>query len=209
MSEHFNNLFTSIGQDLQKNIHPTKKYFPDYVKAPNIDTFCISTKIHKEISGLIKNMKNSKSSGPNRTPKNVLKEIHETISIPLSTLINKSFITRVFRNMCRVVKVVPIFKSEARLLCNNYRPTSLLSNTGKIIETLIHLKIDLFLKACNCYYTFQIGFRINFLTNNDLILTVGNIQTLLDDVKYSACVFVDLKKAFNTGDHNIILKKLD
>ena len=36
-----------------------------------------------------------------------------------------------------------------------------------------------------------------------------NIQTQLDDGKYSAGVFVDLKKAFDTFDHNILLKKLD
>ena len=39
ISEHFNNIFTSIGQDLQKNVAPTKKPFSDYLKAPNTDTF--------------------------------------------------------------------------------------------------------------------------------------------------------------------------
>ena len=38
---------------------------------------------------------------------------------------------------------------------------------------------------------------------------VENIQTLLNDGKYSAGLFVDLKKAFDTVDHNILLKKLD
>ena len=209
ISEYFNNFFTSIGQDLQKNIAPTRKHFSDYLKAPSADTFYISPTTRKEISDLIKTLKNSKSLGPNSIPRNILKEIHETISIPLSTLINKSFTTGVFPNMCKIAKVVPIFKSETRLLCNNYRPISLLSNIGKIIEKLIHLRLNLFLETRNCYYPFQFGFRLNFSTNNALMSIAENIQTQLDDGKYSAGVFVDLKKAFDTVDHNILLKKLD
>ena len=129
--------------------------------------------------------------------------------MPLSTLINKSFISGVFPNMCKIAKVVLIFKSEARLLCNNYRPISLLSNIGKIIEKLIHLRLNLFLEPRNSYYTFQLGLRLNFSTNNALISVVENIQTQLDDGKYSAGVFVDFKKAFDTVDHNILLNKLD
>ena len=155
-------------------------------------------------------MKNSKSLGPNSISTNILKEIHEAISIPLSTLIQpKSFTTGAFPNMCKIAKVIPIFKSETCLLCNNYRPISLLSNIGKIIEKLIHLRLNLFLETHNCYYPFQFGFRLNFSTSNALMSIIENIQTQLDYGKYSVGVFVDLKKAFDTVDHNIILKKLD
>ena len=112
--------------------------------------------------------------------------------------------------MRKVAKVVPICKSETRLLCNNYKPICLLSNIGKIIEKLIQLRrLSLFLETRNCYYPFKFGFRINVSTNNALMSIVENIQTQLDDGKYSAGVFVDLKKAFDTVDHNILLKKLD
>ena len=119
ISEHFNKFFTSIDQDLQKNIAPIKKHFSDYLKAPNTDTFYISSTTPQEISDLIKTLKNSKSLGPNSISTNILKEIHETISINLSTPINKSFITGVFPKMYKIAKVVPIFKSETRLLCKN------------------------------------------------------------------------------------------
>ena len=143
-----------------------------------------------------KALKNSKSSGPNSIPTNILKEFHETISIHLSTLINKSFTTGIFLNMCKTATVVPIFKSETQLLCHKYRPMSFLSNTGKIIEKLIQLRLDLFLEAPNCYYPFQFGFRLNFSTNNILISIVENNQTQFDEIKYSANVFVDLKSIF-------------
>ena len=207
ISEHFNNFFTSKGQDLQKNIAPTKKHFLDYLKAPNTDTFYISPTTPTEISDLIKTLRNSESLGPNSLPTNILKEIHETFSIPLSTLINKLFTIGVFPNMCKTAKVVPIFKT--RLLCNNYTLISLLSNIGKKIEKLIHLRLNLFLKTRNCYYPFQFGFRLNFSTNNALMSIIKNIQTQLDDGKYSAGVFFDLKKAFDTVDHNMLRKKLD
>ena len=95
------------------------------------------------------------------------------------------------------------------MLCKNCRPISLLSNIGKIIEKLIHLRLGLFLETHNCYYLFQFGFRLNFSTNNALNSIAENIQTQLDDGKYSAGVFIDLKKAFDTVDHNILLKNLD
>ena len=65
--------------------------------------------------------------------------------------------------MCKIAKVVPIFKSETGLLSNNYRPISLLSNIGKIIEKLIHLRLNLSLETCNSYYLFQFGFRLNLV----------------------------------------------
>ena len=82
--------------------------------------------------------------------------------------------------MCKTAQVVPVFKSETQLLCNNYRPMSFLSNIGRIIEKLIQLRLDLFLEIHNCYYLFQFGFRLNFSTNNVLISIVENIQTQFD-----------------------------
>ena len=60
--------------------------------------------------------------------------------------------------MCKIARVVPTFKSETRLPCNNYKPISSLSNIGKIIEKSIHLRLNLFLETRECYYPFQFGF---------------------------------------------------
>ena len=108
-----------------------------------------------------------------------------------------------------MAKVVPIFKSETRSLCNNYRPISLLSNISKIIEKLMHYRLKFFLKQYNCYYPFQFGFRLNYSTNNALILNVENIQTQLNNGKFPADVFVDLRKASDTVDHRILIQNLE
>ena len=55
-------------------------------------------------------------------------------------LINKSFLTGIFPNVFKIAQLVRVFKAESRIFCSNYRPISLLSNIGKIIEKLMHKK---------------------------------------------------------------------
>ena len=147
--------------------------------------------------------------GPNSIPTKILRLIKDKISIPLSKLMNKSFSTGCFRNIYKTAKVIPIFKTESRLLCNNYRPISLLSNISKIIEKIMHQRLNKFLEENNCFYNLQFGFCSNLSTNNGLLSVIENIQTALDSKDFAADVFIDLKKAFDTFNHDILLKKLE
>ena len=72
-------------------------------------------------------MKNSKSTGPNSIPTKILKIIKKSISTPLSALINNSFANRTFPNVCKIAKVVPVFKNESKLLCNNCIQTNFIA----------------------------------------------------------------------------------
>ena len=67
-----------------------------------------------------------------------MKQIKDVILAPLAKLINRYFHNGVFPNILRIAEVIPTFKNESRIACNNYRPISLLSNIGKITETLMH-----------------------------------------------------------------------
>ena len=111
--------------------------------------------------------------------------------------------------MLKTAKVIPIFKSESRIVCNNYKPFSPFFNIRKIIEKIMHKLLYSFLEIQNCFYPAQFGFPLNVSTNNALISITENIQTQLDKGKYCAGVFVDLKIAFDTVDHNILLRKLN
>ena len=66
-----------------------------------------------------------------------------------------------------------------------------------------------FLEESNCFYNLQFGFRLNLRNNNALLSIIENIQTDLDNGDFAAGVFIDLKKVFNTVDHDILLKKLE
>ena len=122
-----------------------------------------------------------------------MKQIKDVISAPLAKLIKISFHNGAFPNILQIAKVIPIFKSESRVACNNYRPIFLLSNIGKIIEKLIHKRLHSFLETQNYFYPAQFGFRLNMSTNNALMSPAENIQTQLDKGKYCAGVLISKK----------------
>ena len=125
LAAHFNKFFNEIGTNIQNKISATKRYYRDYLLNPNKETILITPTTDVKIR---------KSTGPNSIPTKVMKQIKYIISAPLAKLINKSFHDGVFPNILKIAKVIPIFKSDSRVACNNYRPISLLSNIGKIIE---------------------------------------------------------------------------
>ena len=168
----------------------------------------MSPKTPNEIKDKINSIKSSKCVEPNSIPTKTLHLVKDKISISLSKLINKSFATGCFSNICKTAKVILIFKTESRLLCNNHRAISLLSSISKIIEKIMHQRLNKFLEETNCFYNLQFGFCLNLDTNNALLSIIENIQTDVDNGDFAAGVFIDLKKAFGTVDH-ILLKKLE
>ena len=66
-----------------------------------------------------------------------------------------------------------------------------------------------FLEQHNHLYPYQFGFQVDYSTNNALMTIVERIKKQLDAGNYTAGVFVELKKVFDTVDHNILLEKLD
>ena len=150
-----------------------------------------------------------KSTGPNSIPTKVMKQIKDVISPALAKLINISFHNGVFLNILKIGKVIPIFESQSIIVCNNYRPIAVLSSIGKIIEKLMHEPLYSFLETKNYFYLPQFGFRLNVSTNNSLLSITEYIQAQLDEEKYYDGALVYLKKACDTVDRNILLRKLD
>ena len=79
---------------------------------------------------------------------------------------------------------------------------------ANLTEKLMHERVYNFLEQQSCFYNAQFGFHLNLSTNNALMSITENIQSQLDQNKFCAGVFADLKKSFDTVDHGILLKKL-
>ena len=91
---------------------------------------------------------------------------------------------------------------------DNYRPISLLSSFSKILEKLVALRLMSYLSENNILSKWQFGFRSGHSTSHPLVHFLNKITDALNKKKHSIAIFCDLKKAFDTCDHHILLSKL-
>ena len=176
-----------------------------------MNPYCITlnTCTEAEIRELVSGVNWSKASGPFSIPSNIIKSFKDVFYEPLSAIVNKSLSEGIFPDLLKFATVHPIYKKGDKTKCANYRPISILSNISKILERAMYNRIELFLNEFNLIYENQFGFRKKHSTEHALSAIIEQIRTNLDNKTFSAAVFIDLEKAFDTVNHCILLKKLD
>ncbi len=138
----------------------------------------------------------------------LVKNIIELVIEPFIYICNLSFSTGVFPDNMKTAKVIPLYKNGNKHVLSNYRPVSLLPQFKKILEKLFVIRLDKFIDRYNILSNSQYGFRTNHSTSMALMELTEEISTAIDKRQYFVSIFVDLKKAFDTIDHTILLKKL-
>ena len=102
-----------------------------------------------------------------------------------------------------------IVKSGNRSYFSNYRPISPLSQFSKILEKIFNLRLAQFLISNAILSNCQYGFRSCMSTVHAALELIESISTASDNKKkHCAVVFIDLKKAFDTVHHDLLVKKL-
>ena len=138
-----------------------------------------------------------------------MKAVLHKISEILTTIFNLSIQTGKFITLLKIAKVIPVYKNKGSPYdSTNYRPISLLSNIDKIFEKLLKSRLVNFLDENKIIFKNQFGFRSKHSTAHALISLTERIRANIDKGLYSCGVFIDLQKAFDTVDHNILLSKL-
>ena len=132
----------------------------------------------------------------------------EEFSIYFSQIINQIFLACDFPKQWKQAEVVPIHKGGSKLDVVNYRPISILPNTSKIIERVMHNQITHFINQHDILPPCQHGFRSHHSTTTCLVDFFNFVNSNLASGKHVMAVYIDFSKAFDLLSHDVLLEKL-
>ena len=209
MACHFNEFFSNIASKTVQDINPSSKCPTDLI-VQNLNAFKFSDKVltGNEILEATKLLLDKKTPDHTGISTNFVKQTIPVLLNPLLHIFTLSFNTGIVPSQFKIAKVIPIFKSGDKSSMDNYRPISLLSTFSKILEKIVASRLLTFLDDGNILSKFQFGFRRGHSTVHPMVHFLNKITESLNKKKHSIAIFCDLKKAFDTCNHSILLKKL-
>lgn len=191
------------------NPPPPNNHLPPNFDKPVQRSLFLGPTSNSEVSETIKSLKSRSSAGRDGITSQSIKKLRYKL-VPLFVhLINLIFTTGVYPDVYKEAVVVPIFKGGDRKLPSNYRPISILPVCGKIVEKIIHSRVMQFLNKNKILIERQFGFRKKSGTESAAIEVISTIQGALNEGKKVSAVFMDLQKAFDSVDHEVLLTVLD
>ena len=206
LAKHFSTVGKRYAEKIEKSQVPLKDYLQ---KIPMNDSTMYLTPIDEtEINKLIWELPNKKSYGYDKINNCLLKELRPVIINPLTIAFNKSLEEGVFPSSMKNADTVPLFKSKSNIDCNNYRPISLLITLSKLLEKVIYNRTIQFLDKHNLLFISQYGFRKKHSCSDAIMELTSEILKNNENSLYTACVFLDLSKAYDTLKPEILLSKM-
>jgi len=161
----------------------------------------------EELRSAFDMLQTNKSVGLDEINGNVLKSVFDIIELPLFIIFKLSLKNGDFPDQLKLAKIIPIYKNGDDSLESNYRPISILSCFSKILERIMYNRIYNFIEKNNILYPKQFGFRRKHCTEHAAMDLANNILKGFDDNNFTLGLFVDLSKAFDTVDHEILVYK--
>ena len=206
IANKFNTFFTTIGPNLSEKIDDLGKHFSTYLPPETMRSFFVTPTSANEIAIEIKLLSENTAAD---FPVKLLKLGCNPLSELLCHVSNHSFTTGNYPDTLKLAIVTPAHKSDSKMFMNNYRPISVLPIFSKILERLMHKRLFNFLTLNNSLFEHQFGFQPRKTTSMAILDIYTTIVQAFENNENACCVFLDFAKAFDTVNHDILLRKLE
>lgn len=204
-ASELNYFFSNIGRNLASGY--TREWHP-----PNPPTQSTLPELHITtgyFKSICKEINVAKPSGIKNISATVVRDAFLAIPHIITKLFNQAIVLSDFPDRWKSAVVVPLHKGGKRSEYSNYRPISILPLPGKLLERCYHHHITYYLESHGLLIENQSGFRRGHSTSTAVCKLTNDIFDSMNNKRMSVVSFIDLTKAFDTVNHNILLKKLD
>ena len=209
MANHFNEFFSTITNNIVDEMGHTSATVSDFLPPKTTCTFNFKNVTTGIVADIIEKI-DSKTSldiyGYNMV---LIKKCSKFITKPLTHIINLSLSTGVFPDALKTARICPVFKSGTKSDPNNYRPISCLPAISKIIEKIVFNQLFGYISTNKLISNLQFGFQPRKSCQQMLVHFLNYIAEAYNENKIVAACFLDLRKAFDMVDHDILFLKLE
>ena len=209
IAEGFNDYFSNIGPDLASKIDTSNYNFETYTKTAESEFAAFQPVTVSHVCRLLHGLSSNKATGIDKISCKIIKIAAPAISDSLTFIFNQALTLSSFPNEWKMARVIPLYKNGQRNIPGNYRPISVLPAISKIMERIMYDQLYNYLTKFELLSDSQFGFRKSHSTATALLDCTNDWYMNLDRKMFNLVVLIDLKKAFDTVDHQILLRKLE
>ena len=186
--------------------HPSIKLIKQNIQINDVDKFSFKNTSIKDIKTEIKNLNSRKSSPANTVTSKNLKRFDDICSKTLHNIISRGIDSGFFDDGMKLADLTPIHKKDVTTDEKNYRNISGLAAGSKVFERIMHKQMSEFFEQF--LSPFMCGYRKGYSTQHALLVLLEKWRTILDKKGYAGAILMDLSKAFDTLNHDLLIAKL-
>lgn len=204
----FNNYFLNIATKMSETLGPATVDFNTYLGEPVNNSFSFKPVNENDIGKFIDDLKCKPTLDCDGMSTELIKICKFQLIKPLTLIINQCLEKGIFLDPLKIARVSAIYKKGEKNVFDNYRPISILPALSKIFERVLHTQLCEYFNNFNLFCAHQYGFRKGHSTELAALQFIDQVMQNLENRKAQISTYMDLSKAFDCIDHDILKHKL-